>query len=163
MCVCVTRQHRDCNLNRGPTAPESSMLIGYRAALSCPRLYSGSLQLNHVWTADPSADGRRSAASRTAIVGGFIVSLPPERYLVVLCCNVVCLLCSASLEQSMNSSETLSRFHSRHAIHNTVAAGRGAFPPGGSVLGATFAGAEIWISENRPLLANWRLHCRVSE
>ena len=38
---------------------------------SCPRL---QLQLSHAWTADSSADGRRSAASRTAIGGGHIVS-----------------------------------------------------------------------------------------
>ena len=29
----VTRQRRDCNLNPGPSAPESSMLLGYRANL----------------------------------------------------------------------------------------------------------------------------------
>ena len=36
--------------------------LGYR--------HAGCLQLSHVRTADPSADGRRSAASRTAIGGG---------------------------------------------------------------------------------------------
>jgi len=42
--------------------------LGYR--------YAGCLQFSHVRTADPSADGRRSAASRTAIGRGFIVLQP---------------------------------------------------------------------------------------
>jgi len=29
------------------------------------------------------------------------------------------------------------------------------------VQGAAFGGAKIWNSEIRPLLANWRLHCRT--
>jgi len=42
------------------------------------QLHVGCLQLISVWTADLSVDGRRSAASRTAISGGgHIVSLPP--------------------------------------------------------------------------------------
>jgi len=53
---------------------------------SCPRravalgyMHAGCLQLSHVRTADRSADGRRSPASRTAINGGHIVSPPPGR------------------------------------------------------------------------------------
>jgi len=38
--------------------------LGYR--------HAGCLHISHVRTADPSADGRRSAASRTAIGGGRI-------------------------------------------------------------------------------------------
>ena len=48
----------------------------------CPSLgyrHAGCLQPSHVRTADPSADGRRSATSRTAIGGGHIVSPPPGR------------------------------------------------------------------------------------
>ena len=41
---------------------QSAATLGYGNA--------GCLQLSHVRTADPSADGRRSAASRTAIGGG---------------------------------------------------------------------------------------------
>ena len=40
--------------------------------------YAGCLQLSHVRTANPSADGRRSAASRTAIGGGGISSRRPR-------------------------------------------------------------------------------------
>jgi len=46
-----------------------SAALGYR--------HAGCLQLSHVRTADPSADGRRSAASRTAIGGGISSRLPP--------------------------------------------------------------------------------------
>jgi len=42
-------------------SPRRAAALGYRRA--------GCLQLSHVRTADPSADGRRSAASRTAISG----------------------------------------------------------------------------------------------
>jgi len=42
--------------------PRRATAPGYR--------HAGCLQLSHVRTADPSADGRRSAASRTAIGGG---------------------------------------------------------------------------------------------
>ena len=41
--------------------------------------HAGFLQLSRVRTAGLSADGRGSAASRTAIVGGHIVSSPPGR------------------------------------------------------------------------------------
>jgi len=50
-------------------SPRRAAALGYRLA--------GCLQLSHVWTADRSADGRRSAASRTAIDGGDIVSPRP--------------------------------------------------------------------------------------
>jgi len=51
---------------------QDAAALGYRHALS--------LQLSHVRTADPSADGRRSAASRTAVGGEGISSrLPPGR------------------------------------------------------------------------------------
>ena len=52
-------------------SPRRATAVSYR--------YAGCLQLSHVRTADPSADGRRSAASRTAIGGGHIVSPPPGR------------------------------------------------------------------------------------
>ena len=52
------------------SCPRRAAALGYR--------HAGCLQLSHVWTADPSADGRRSAASRTAIGGGHIVSPPPQ-------------------------------------------------------------------------------------
>jgi len=65
----VTRQRRDCDLNPGPSAPESSTLttrlpsrsyLGYR--------HAGCLQLSQSRTPDmcglldPPTDGRRSAA-----------------------------------------------------------------------------------------------------
>ena len=51
---------------------QDAAALGYRHALS--------LQLSHVRTADPSADGRRSAASRTAVGGeGILSRLPPGR------------------------------------------------------------------------------------
>jgi len=53
------------------SCPRRAAALGYR--------HAGCLQLSHVWIADPSADGRRSAASRTAIGGGHIVSPPPMR------------------------------------------------------------------------------------
>ena len=76
-----------CHRRRGAlTIPQS---VPWR---SCPRRaaalgyrHAGCLQLSHVWTADPSADGHRSAASRTAIGGGgHIVSPPPGRWLVIV-------------------------------------------------------------------------------
>ena len=39
--------------------------------------------------------------------------------------------------------------------------GGGTSAPGGTVQRAAFGGAKIWNSENWPLLANWRLHCRT--
>jgi len=48
-----------------------------RAAALGDRL-AGCLQLSHVWTADQSADGRRSAASRPAIDGGGGYPLAPS-------------------------------------------------------------------------------------
>jgi len=45
-----------------------SATLGYR--------HSGCLQLSHVRTADPSADGRRSAASRTAFGGAYRLAAP---------------------------------------------------------------------------------------
>ena len=50
-------------------SPRRAAALGYR--------HDGCLQLSHVWTADRSADGRRSAASRPAIDGGDIVSPRP--------------------------------------------------------------------------------------
>jgi len=46
--------------------------------------HAGCLQLSHVRTADPSADGRRCAASRTAIGGGHIVSPPRDDSLLAI-------------------------------------------------------------------------------
>ena len=51
-------------------SPRRAAALGYRRA--------GCLQLSHVRTADPSADGRRSAASRTAISGGGQLSRRPR-------------------------------------------------------------------------------------
>ena len=48
----------------------ATAVLGYR--------HAGCLQLSHVWIADPSANGRRSAASRTAIGGGGISSHRPR-------------------------------------------------------------------------------------
>jgi len=51
--------------------------LGYR--------HAGCLQLSVVRTADPSADRRRSAASRTAIARrGHIVSPPPGRIIIII-------------------------------------------------------------------------------
>ena len=48
--------------SRGCKSSVATASLGYR--------HAGCLQLSHVWIADPSANGRRSAASRTAIGGG---------------------------------------------------------------------------------------------
>jgi len=59
-------------------SPRRAAALGYKHAGGC-------LQLSRVRTADWSADGRRSAASRTAVGGRHIVSpppLPPGRYLI---------------------------------------------------------------------------------
>ena len=63
-------------------SPRRAAALGYR--------HAGCLHLSHVWTADPSADGRRSAASRTAVDGGHIVSSPPGRQLVFRVILFVC-------------------------------------------------------------------------
>ena len=59
-------------------------VLGYR--------HAGCLQLSRVRTADPSADGRRSAASRTAVGGGHIVSPPGAITSLLLWCAVKKLL-----------------------------------------------------------------------
>ena len=46
--------------------------VPWRSYLRCR--HASCLQLSRVWTADPSADGRRSAASRTSICRGGISS-----------------------------------------------------------------------------------------
>ena len=51
------------------TAIRLSVCLSHGAAALGYR-HAGCLQLSHVRTADPSVDGRRSAASRTAIGGG---------------------------------------------------------------------------------------------
>ena len=51
------------------SCPRRAAALGYR--------HAGCLQLSHELTADPSADGRRSAASRTAI-GGELVEIMAE-------------------------------------------------------------------------------------
>jgi len=53
-----------------PSCPMRAVVLGYR--------YAGCLQLSHVRSVDPSADGRKSAASRTAIGGGGISSRRPR-------------------------------------------------------------------------------------
>ena len=50
--------------------------ICHRRAPALGYRHAGCLQLSHVRTADQSADGRRSAACRTAVGGGHIVSPP---------------------------------------------------------------------------------------
>jgi len=54
-------------------SPRRAAALGYRQ--------DGCLQLSRVWTADRSADGRRSAASRTAIDGGISSRRARGRYL----------------------------------------------------------------------------------
>ena len=61
---------RSARLSVRPSS-RSAAALGYR--------HAGCLQLSRVRTANPSADGRRSAASRTAIGGGHIVSPLPGR------------------------------------------------------------------------------------
>ena len=57
-------------LSHGAAALGTTAALGYR--------HAGCLQLSHERTAGRSADGRRSAASRTVIGGrGYIVSPPP--------------------------------------------------------------------------------------
>ena len=58
--------------------PRRAVTLGYRQACC--------LQLSHVRTADPSADARRSAASRTAIGGG--ISSPPRTITCSACVYV---------------------------------------------------------------------------
>ena len=65
----------------------------------CPSLgyrHAGCLQLSHVRTADPSADGRRSAASRTVISSrrplgdDFLIDKPGtcrQLLLITVCCS----------------------------------------------------------------------------
>ena len=54
------RRYRDPSVC--PSCPGRAAARGYR--------HAGCLQLSHVRTADPSADGLRSAASQTAVGGG---------------------------------------------------------------------------------------------
>ena len=61
------------------SAIRPSVCASRRHAAALSYRHAGCLQLSHVRTADPSADGRRSAASRTAIGGGHIVSPPLGR------------------------------------------------------------------------------------
>ena len=65
------KRYRDPSVCLSICLSHGAAVLGYRQA--------GCLQLSHVRTADPSADGRRSAASRTDIGGGHIVSPPPGR------------------------------------------------------------------------------------
>jgi len=60
-------------------SPRRARALGYR--------HAGCLQVSHVRTADPSADGRRSAASRTAIGGGACRLAVP---LAITCCLRCC-------------------------------------------------------------------------
>ena len=55
--------------------PRRAAAPGYR--------HAGCLQLSHVRTADPSADGHRSAASRTAIAGGISSRRPRQKVMGV--------------------------------------------------------------------------------
>ena len=73
------------------SSPRHAAALGYR--------HAGCLQLSHVWTADPTVDGRRSAASRTAIGRGHIVLLPPGCYLVCHLCftNLSALDCCCNI------------------------------------------------------------------
>jgi len=66
-----TKRYSDPSVCLPVCLSHSAAAVGYR--------HIGCLQLSSVRTADPSADGRRSAASQTAIGGGHIVSPPPGR------------------------------------------------------------------------------------
>ena len=76
-----------CLRRRGGALSDTAIRLSVRLSVpwrSCPRRaaalgyrHASCLQLNHVRTAIPSADGRRSAASRIAIDGRHIVSPPP--------------------------------------------------------------------------------------
>jgi len=73
------------------TAIRPSVCLSHGAAVLGYR-HAGCLQLIRVRTADPSADGRRSAASRTAVGGGHIVSPPGAITSLLLWCAVKKLL-----------------------------------------------------------------------
>jgi len=72
--------------------------LPYRRAAALGYRHAGCLQLGHVRTADPSADGRRSAASRTAISGGgaYRLAASPGRELVYF---IVCRCVQGRLNQ----------------------------------------------------------------
>jgi len=59
-----------------PVSPSVCPSPRRTVALGCR--HAGCLQLSHVQTADPSVDGPRSAASRTAVGRGHIVSSPGD-------------------------------------------------------------------------------------
>jgi len=58
------------------TAIRPSVCPSARRAAALGYRHTGCLQLSHVRTADPSADGRRSAANRNAIGGGISSGRP---------------------------------------------------------------------------------------
>jgi len=76
--------------------PRRAATLGYRQACC--------LQLCHVRTADPSADGRRSAASRTAIGRG-ISSPPPGTITCTACVDVQrCSRCRSVVAQTTTAT-----------------------------------------------------------
>jgi len=52
-------------------------------------------------------------------------------------------------------------YHSTKTSGGREAGDEGGQRPGWYCAGAAFRGAKIWNSEIWPLLANWRLHCRM--
>ena len=80
-----------CPRRRGGALTETAIRLSVCPSISwrsCPRLYhAGCLQPSHVRTADPSADGRRSAASRTGIGGTAYLLAGPR---AITCCVCVC-------------------------------------------------------------------------
>jgi len=67
-----------------------SACTSHRRAAALGYRHAGCLQLSQVRIADPSAGGRRSVASRTAIGGRHIVSPSPGRYLVSYQTHAAC-------------------------------------------------------------------------
>ena len=71
-----TKRYSDPSVCLSVCLSHSAAAVGYR--------HTGCLQLSSVRTADPSADGRRSAASQTAIGGGISSRRPRGDNLLLL-------------------------------------------------------------------------------
>jgi len=83
-CICYAPRRRGALSN---TAIHPSVCPSPRRAAALGYRHADCLQLSHVRTADLSADGRRSAASRTAIGGG-ISSRAISSYRAITCSYV---------------------------------------------------------------------------